>query len=189
MTEELINDYKLNLLKVLNDLNYKDIEVFSNLMLEAESSGSSVYLCGNGGSAANCIHIVNDFIYGAGGSKKGYSVEALSANSAVITCLANDLGYEFIFSQQLRSKAKKGDLLVALSGSGNSKNIIKAIEEGKDIGMKTLAITGFDGGIASKLADNSIHLNVNNMQIAEDMQLIIGHLCMLVLQASNKEKD
>ena len=98
------------------------------LILSAWKSNNTIYLCGNGGSAANAIHIANDMTYGATKNGKGISIESLSSNSAVLTCLANDLSYEDIFSEQIKVKGKSNDLLVVLSGSGNSKNIIKAIE-------------------------------------------------------------
>ena len=145
--------------------------------------GKNIYICGNGGSAANAIHLANDLHYGAGacGEKpiiKGLKVEALTANSAVITCLGNDTGYEKIFSHQLRNKASKGDLLIVLSGSGNSQNILNALEMAKKIGVYSYAILGYSGGKCLSLADCSIHFSVNDMQIAEDTQLIVGHLCM-----------
>jgi len=136
----------------------------------------TLFLCGNGGSAGNATHLANDFTFGAGyPSKHGLSVESLSANSAVITCLANDIGYENIYSYQLRCKAKKGDILIAFSGSGNSPNIVKVIEQSKILGCKSYAVLGFDGGLALSLADIPIHIRCDDMQICEDIQLIIGH--------------
>ena len=117
----------------------------------------------------------DDLHYGIGGcgpgdKLRGMRVEALSANSGIITCLANDTGYENIFSQQLEVKSNIGDLLIALSGSGNSANIIKAIKVAKDKGLKTYAILAYDGGICKQLADVPIHFPIDDMQIAEDTQ-------------------
>ena len=89
-------------------------------------------------------------------------VEALSANSAVITCLANDIGYEYIYSEQIKAKGNPGDLLIALSGSGNSKNIINAINQANEIGMRTFAILGYSGGQCKKLAGHPIHFEIND---------------------------
>lgn len=148
-------------------------------LLSAWRSNKTVYLCGNGGSAGNAIHMANDFIYGAGMKVGGgISVEALSANPAVVTCLANDLGYEHIYSQQLKVKANAGDVLIALSGSGNSANIVQALKVGNEIGMKTFAILGYSGGKCKEIAQVPIHFTVDDMQIAEDLQLIVGHICM-----------
>ena len=113
--------------------------------------------------------------------KYGVRVEALSSNPAILACLANDLGYEYIFSNQLRVNANAGDLLLVLSGSGNSPNIINALSTASEMNMITSAIVGFDGGTAKKLANIPIHANINDMQISEDVQLIIGHLCMQFL--------
>ena len=155
------------------------IPILAEALLEAWLKGANVYICGNGGSAGNAIHLANDFIYGAGlKNNGGLRVEALSANTAVLTCLANDLGYADIYSEQLRIKGNPGDILIALSGSGNSPNIIKAIEIANKLKMKTFAILGFSGGRCKEIAQHSIHFEVNDMQIAEDLQLIVGHICM-----------
>ena len=108
----------------------------------------------------------------------GLRVEALSANSSVVTCLANDTGYDNIFSHQLEVKSQRGDLLIALSGSGNSSNIAKALSTANRIGLETFAILAFDGGQCKKITKTAIHFAINDMQIAEDTQLVVGHLCM-----------
>ena len=142
-------------------------------------NGNSFFLCGNGGSAGNAIHLANDFLYGIDReSGQGMKVEALSANPSVLTCLANDVGYEHIYSHQLNVKASKNDILLVLSGSGNSPNIVNALKVGNEIGMKTFAILGYTGGDCKKLAQHPIHISVNDMQISEDLQLIVGHMCM-----------
>jgi D-sedoheptulose 7-phosphate isomerase len=105
-------------------------------------------------------------------------VEALTANIGIITCLANDTGYENIYANQLKVKANKNDILIALSGSGNSDNIVNALKAAKALKMKTVAILAFSGGQCKDLADLAIHFPIHDMQIAEDTQLIIGHLCM-----------
>ena len=145
----------------------------------AWDSKNTIFLCGNGGSAGNAIHLANDFIYGAGVKRGiGLRVEALSANPAVLTCLANDIGYENIFSEQLRVKANKNDVLLVLSGSGNSSNVVRALEMGNSIGMETFAILGFNGGKCKEIAQHPIHFEINDMQIAEDLQFIVGHMFM-----------
>lgn len=168
--------------KLSEAMAFQAMELVPNLassMKIAWETNANIYIFGNGGSAGNAIHLANDFIYGAGTrNEKGINIESLSSNAAVITCLANDIGYEKIYSEQLRVKGKKDDILIALSGSGNSKNIINAIEEGNKIGMKTFAILGFDGGECKAISNYPIHFEVYDMQIAEDLQLIVGHMCM-----------
>mgnify|MGYP001360254143 CR=1 FL=1 len=160
-----------------------EIETLADDLQKAWDKGNKVFICGNGGSAANAIHISNDFIYGIGqcgdfNRKPGIRIEALTANSSIITCLGNDIGYENIFSYQLKVKAEKDDLLIVLSGSGNSKNIMNALNQAHELGLKTYAILGFTGGKCLKLADIPIHFPINDMQIAEDTQLLVGHICM-----------
>lgn len=147
--------------------------------------GQSIYICGNGGSAGNANHIANDFFYGAGvNNGGGLRVEALSANPAILTCLANDVGYDEIYAEQIRIKANPGDVLIVLSGSGNSGNVVRALEVGNARGMKTFAILGFSGGLCKTIAQHPIHFEIDDMQIAEDLQLIVGHICMQWLRAN-----
>ena len=113
-------------------------------------------------------------------------VEALPANSSILTCLANDEGYETIFSHQLKVKASSEDILIVLSGSGNSPNIVSALKVGNDIGMKTYAILGYSGGECKKLAQYPIHFEIEDMQISEDLQLIVGHMNMQWLAENGK---
>ena len=177
-----IKNYLSKLAFVLSDNTFESVKYLVNDINKARNKKKKIFICGNGGSAANAMHIANDLIYGAGlSSGKGFNIEALVSNSAVITCLANDIGYENIFSEQLRVKANKGDLLIVLSGSGNSENIINALKISKKIGIKSYAILGFSGGKAKSLANTSMHFKINDMQIAEDVQIIIGHLLMKLL--------
>jgi D-sedoheptulose 7-phosphate isomerase len=160
----------------------------SKELLDCWKTGRQIFICGNGGSAGNAIHLANDFIYGISRkSGSGLKIEALSANPAVLTCLANDEGYEKIYSMQLYVKAKSNDVLIALSGSGNSPNIVEALKASKDIGMMSFAILGFDGGISKKISDVPLHFPVDDMQISEDLQLIIGHMVMQWLYAHKDE--
>lgn len=177
--------YFKRLVTAFESASLDGLQVLAESLKQAWQNKSTVYLCGNGGSAANAIHIANDFIYGAGlTAGVGLRVEALSSNPAVLTCLGNDLGFDSIYSEQLRVKANNKDLLIVLSGSGNSKNIINALEVGSRMGLKTFAILGFSGGICKDLAQFPIHFEVSDMQIAEDLQLIVGHICMQWLTAN-----
>ena len=182
---DLTKDYSSRLQKILAISDWGGVEKLCEDLLECWRKNSRVFICGNGGSAANAVHLANDFIYGvARKTGQGLRVEALSANTAVMTCLANDVGYEHIFSEQLAVQSDKNDLLIALSGSGNSPNIIHALEMAKERGIKSFAILGYSGGKAKEIADVSIHFPVNDMQIAEDMQLIVGHMVMQFLYSN-----
>jgi D-sedoheptulose 7-phosphate isomerase len=163
------------------------VPLLAQSLIEAWGNGGQLFICGNGGSAGNAIHLANDFLYGAGRSRgKGLKVEAISANSAVLTCLGNDLGYEHIYSEQLKVKGQRGDVLLALSGSGNSQNIIRALETANELGMTTFAILAYSGGRCREIARYPIHFKTDDMQVAEDLQMIVGHMCMQWLCAQPK---
>ncbi len=163
----------------LKEFDWDRVSLLANDIFKCWQERRHVFLCGNGGSAGNAIHLANDFVYGVakrhGG---GIRATALPANSSVLTCLGNDLGYDEIFSEQLAVAGDDGDLLIVLSGSGNSPNIIRALEQAKESGIKSYAILGYEGGRAKDLADVSLHFQVQDMQIAEDTQLIVGHMIM-----------
>ena len=172
-------DYAKRLSQVLVSSDWSGVSSLAHDMHEAWASGHQVFFCGNGGSAGNAVHLANDYIYGvAKRTGGGIRAVALSANPAVMTCLANDVGYDSIYSEQLAVLANDGDLLVALSGSGNSPNILRVLEQAKSMKVKSFAILGFTGGKAKAAADVAIHFPVNDMQIAEDMQLVVGHMLM-----------
>ena len=176
---DYIEKYKKKLLKTISDPTFStQVNELYKELLSSWRQDKNIFLCGNGGSAGNAMHVANDFIYGAGMSnKKGLMVEALSSNPSVITCLANDVGYEHIFSEQLKVKGKKNDLLIVLSGSGNSPNVINAIKTANKLNMRTFAILGFNGGKCKKIAKKTIHFKINDMQISEDLQLTVLHMC------------
>jgi len=169
------------------------VENLAEELRQAWIDGRNVYICGNGGSAANAMHLANDFHYGIGAcgpgpSLPGLRVEALPANAGIITCLANDTGYANIYAYQLQVKGRPGDLLIVLSGSGNSPNVVKALETANALGMKTFAILAYSGGSCRELAQVPIYFQIDDMQIAEDTQLVVGHLCMQWL-TSNKPTE
>ena len=183
--QALIASYRRDLDRALGMDAMAAVPALAEALRRCWGEGNTVYLCGNGGSAGNAIHLANDLLYGAGVKHGvGLKVEALSANPAVLTCLANDLGYDQIYAEQLRVKATQGDVLIVLSGSGNSPNVVAALEVGAERGMITFAILGFSGGRCRELAQHPIHFAVDDMQIAEDLQLVVGHICMQWLNAN-----
>jgi D-sedoheptulose 7-phosphate isomerase len=177
--EKFFSGYARKLSDVLSSSDWSGVAQLGNDMHDCWLAGRQVFFCGNGGSGGNAIHLANDFLYGiAKRTGSGLKVQALSANPAVITCLANDVGYEAVFSEQLAVLAEANDLLVVLSGSGNSPNILRVLEQAKSMGVKSYAILGYSGGKCKSLADFSIHFPIDDMQIAEDMQLVVGHMLM-----------
>ena len=177
--QQHITDYSARLSLALALPAINQVPQLAQAFKTAWDNKKTIYLCGNGGSAGNAIHLANDFLYGAGINRGiGLRIESLSANAAVLTCLANDIGYEEVYAEQLRVKANAGDVLVVFSGSGNSPNVVRALEMGNKLGMETFAILGFSGGKCKEVAKHPLHFAINDMQIAEDLQLIIGHMIM-----------
>ena len=174
----LSETYFSNINKVLKNISNHKIETLIKDIHELKKNKKKLFICGNGGSAANAIHLANDFLFSKLSKKKMIDVEALTSNNAILTCIANDIGYKFIFSKQLENKASANDMLLIFSGSGNSENLIEAIKIAKRKKMKVFAILGFNGGMCKKLLKNYIHININDMQVSEDFQLIIGHIIL-----------
>jgi len=164
---------------VMAAADWSGVAALARAMENAWRQGGQVFLCGNGGSAGNAIHLANDFVYGiAKRTGGGIKALALSANPAVMTCLANDVGYDHIYGEQLAVQGREGDILIVLSGSGNSPNILNVLERARAMRIRSYAILGYSGGCSKDLADVAIHFPVDDMQIAEDMQLIVGHMLM-----------
>jgi len=177
--QPFFTQYAARLTAALETADWGNVELLADDLLAAWRGGRQVFLCGNGGSAANAMHIANDLIYGvAAPDGVGIRVNALPANSAVLTCLANDTGFDRVFATQLAVLANPGDLLIVLSGSGNSPNILAALEEARRRGAKSYAVLGYSGGKAKALADVAIHFPIDDMQISEDLQLVVGHMLM-----------
>jgi len=177
-------DYAKRLSDTLAATDWSKVEALGRALMDCLDHRRQVFVCGNGGSAGNALHIVNDFFYGVARQRgPGLRAHALPGNVSLLTCLANDEGYASIYSRQLESLAEKGDVLIVLSGSGNSPNILAALETAKKMSVGSFAILGYDGGKAKALADCAIHFAVDDMQIAEDTQLIVGHMLMQWLYA------
>jgi D-sedoheptulose 7-phosphate isomerase len=175
----LFSDYSRRLSATLEGFDWAPVERLAYDLRDCWQTGRQVFFCGNGGSGGNANHLANDFLYALSKTPgSGLRVHSLSANPSVITCLANDEGYDQVFSLQLAVLARRGDVLITFSGSGNSPNILKALEEAKKIGMTSYAVLGFSGGKAKALADVPIHFAIDDMQISEDAQMIIGHMMM-----------
>ena len=156
-----------------------EINAAMNQLLAAYERGSAIYCFGNGGSAATASHMLNDFNKGVSYElDKKFRFHCLNDNVAMLTALANDVGYEFVFCKQLEGKLQAGDLIVAISVSGNSHNVIQAVEYAKSCGCSVIGITGYDGGILRKLADYHMHVPSYDMQVVEDIHMIFNHMMM-----------
>jgi len=174
--DETITGYDQTITKALALIDWSSVKLLAKELDRCWKENNQLLICGNGGSGANAEHIANDLLYGV--SKKlgeGIRCKALTANGAVLTCLANDEGYENVFAYQLAVDANNKDILLVLSGSGNSPNVLMAIAEAKRRDMKTFGILGFGGGRAKAMLDVAIHTPINDMQVSEDIQMIILH--------------
>ncbi len=171
--------YRERLGRALVSLDWTAVEKLAATIWSTMSGrdGTSVYLIGNGGSAANASHLANDLRLVA------IRAHALAADGATLTCLANDCGYDTVFMLQLALLAQPGDVLIALSGSGNSPNVLRAIEHANRSQMRSFAIVGYDGGQAKTLAQTAIHAKIDDMQVCEDIQLVVGHTIMQWIRA------
>ena len=175
-------DYAGKLTDALARQDWQSATALADELAAAWRDGRRVFICGNGGSAANAIHWANDFLYPVAKSGgRGMKMSALPANVSVLTCLANDIGYDLVFAAQLATEAEPGDVLIVLSGSGNSPNVIKALEQAKVSKMKSFALLGYSGGACKDLADVVLHFPIDDMQVVEDMQLIVGHMLLQAL--------
>jgi len=180
-------DYSRRLSATLAGFEWTPVVKLADELFDCWKTGRQVFLAGNGGSGGNAVHLANDLIYALSKTPgSGIRAHALPANSATLTCLANDEGYDKIFSLQLAVLARPNDVLIVFSGSGNSPNIIAALDEARRIGMRSYAFLGYSGGKALPLADVPIHVAVDDMQIAEDFQLICGHMIMQWLHAQRE---
>lgn len=184
---QFFNEYMQRLQSVTQDRDWSDVMKLAVEMQNAWKNNKTVFICGNGGSAANALHIANDMVYGvAGGEESGINIQCISANQAVLTCLANDIGYDNIYSYQLKTMGKEGDLLIVLSGSGNSNNIINVLNVAAEKNIRSCGILGYSGGKALEMVDIAIHFEIDDMQIAEDCQLVVGHMLMRWLMENGK---
>lgn len=180
---ENIQKYLTREIEVIKSLNADEINDAVNAIREAAERSATIWVMGNGGSAATASHMVCDLSKGVYSTKSGsrYDVRCLSDNTPTFSAIANDIGYDNVFEFQLHGLLKKNDLVIAISGSGNSENIIKATEYAKEIGAPLLGITGYDGGRLRNIADYRLHVPVDDMQMSEDIHMIFDHMIMRVL--------
>lgn len=178
----MIEDYLHRETEILKKLDINAINEAVNLLEETRKKQSTVYIFGNGGSASTASHFLCDFNRGVSEKlKMKHRFCCLNDNTAALLAIANDFGYECVFVKQLENRICENDVVVAISGSGNSKNVINAVQYAKKCGNKVIGLTGYDGGKLKQMSDISLHVPVDDMQITEDIHLIFNHLMMSVL--------
>ena len=179
---EQIKSYLAYEKATLAALDIESINQALNVLEGAYERGSTVYIFGNGGSSATASHYQNDFNKGVSETlEKKFDFRCLNDNIATVMAVANDIGFEEVFRYQLRGHLKAGDVVMAISGSGNSANVVLAAEYAKEQGNEVIGITGYNGGKLRKLCDVSLHAPINSMQVTEDIHMIFDHLMMSVM--------
>jgi D-sedoheptulose 7-phosphate isomerase len=171
-------EYMDYLCTILKSISMNQIKDFVGILLDARENGSNIYFIGNGGSAATASHFANDIAIGTKEFKKPFRVISLCDNNAIITAIGNDYGFEKIFSQQLEVLLQEKDVVVAISASGNSINLLNAFDVAKRKGATTVGLSAFDGGKLKEKADISVHVPTNNGEYgpAEDAHMVLDHL-------------
>ena len=176
---EFAHKYIDRLSVLLQSLDRESVAEVIGVFLEARSRGNTIFFLGNGGSAATAAHFANDL--GFCSSPEGhipFRSLSLTSNTAFITCLANDIGYENVFSWQLRNLMNPGDVVVGISASGNSPNAVKALEYAGNNGGIPVALVGFDGGKMKQIAKHVVHVESANNEYGpvEDVHMVLDHL-------------
>ncbi len=169
--------YKAELVRAIESIPMEKVEQAIAWLREARRSGAAVFVCGNGGSASTASHFVCDMVKGASYQREQrFRIMALTDQLATITAYANDVGYNCVFGEQLRNFAKPGDVVIAISGSGNSPNVLEAIEYANSTGCRTIGMTGRDGGKLGKMAQLEIRVASPHMGRIEDGHMIVCHM-------------
>lgn len=179
-----IDKYFDRLKSAIDALDRQELDYFIQILLKARDNDKHIYIMGNGGSAATASHFVCDFNKGMSYQQdKKFKMICLNDNVATMLAYSNDVGYEDVFVEQLRNFLKKDDVVIGISGSGNSKNILKAVDYANSVGAVTIGLTGFNGGELKKKASMSVNANIDDMQISEDIHMMICHMIYNILMS------
>jgi D-sedoheptulose 7-phosphate isomerase len=170
--------YKNGIKSALSSLNEDSIVKVSEILLLTREKKSRIFLAGNGGSASTASHLATDLMFSSKLVNPGLKVMNLTDNSAMLTATGNDLGYENTFSRQLTNLGDSGDVMILISASGNSPNLLQCVDFCKAKGIHIIGFTGFDGGALLKLVDTAIHIPtpIGSYGIVEDMHMMVGHI-------------
>ncbi len=184
---EHIQQYFDGIKQLFEQLDIRAIEEFTKYIESAMGKDIHLYICGNGGSGATASHMVNDINKGISfGSRKRLKAHCLSDNVATLMAYANDESYDCVFEEQLKNFLCPQDIVIAISASGNSPNVIRAVQYAKSLGATTLGMTGFDGGKLKPMVDVCLHVPIHDMQKVEDLHLMFNHIMMQLLMLKEK---
>ena len=167
----------------------ESIEKVANIFIHCLENDGTIFWCGNGGSASDSQHLAGELVGRFVDERKPLKSISLTADSAVMTCIVNDYGYEHIFSRQIEALGSNGDVLVGITTSGNSKNVLNAFEVAKNKGVRVIGLLGKGGGAAKDLVDESIIIPSNSTARVQEMHILIGHiLCELIEEGLNLKR-
>jgi D-sedoheptulose 7-phosphate isomerase len=177
-----IANYFEELKETIDKLDKEQINTVINKLLQVRERGGMIYIFGNGGSASTASHFVNDFNKGVSEDlEKRFKFICLNDNISTVLAVANDISYDEVFRFQLKNYLESRDIVIGISGSGNSKNIVNAIEYAKSKNVETISLVGYNGGILKEISDYVIHVPINDMQKVEDLHMVLDHLMMKIL--------
>ena len=169
--------YRADLLTAIDSIDLEKVGQAIAILAEARDQDRTIFVCGNGGSASTASHFATDLVKGASYKReKRFRILSLVDSLPTLTAYSNDVNYECVFVQQLQNFAKPGDVVIAISGSGNSPNVLRAIEYANSIGCRTIALTGRDGGQLGPLAQLNIQVAHQHMGRIEDGHVIVMHM-------------
>ena len=181
-TRDEIDLYFEDLTTALSGIDRGSLENMIDAIMMAYESDGTVYICGNGGSAATASHIVCDFNKGISmHHDRKFRFACLNDNIATMMAISNDISYDDVFLIQATGRIRTGDILIAISGSGNSTNVIKVAKYFNELGNTVIGLTGYSGGKLSELSDISVHVPINDMQKVEDAHMSVLHLCAQII--------
>ncbi|MGD0771359.1 MAG: SIS domain-containing protein [Candidatus Solibacter sp.] len=177
MTHSFPSLYKTDLLQAIDTIDLEKVGQAIDILIQARQEGRRVFVCGNGGSASTASHFACDMVKGASFQRdKRFRIMALTDSLPTITAYANDVGYDRVFVEQLKNFAEPGDVVLAISGSGNSPNVLRAVEYANSIGCRTIALSGRDGGKLGPMAQLNIQASHPHMGRIEDVHTIVTHM-------------
>jgi len=190
--KQFLKKYIKRLQDLLENINYNDIQLIVEQIEKTVKNSSKVYVIGNGGSSATASHMANDL--GIGLRRRGLiniNIVSLGDNSAITSAIANDIGFENIFYMQLENVLKPNDIIIAISCSGNSTNIMKAVDYAKTVGSTVIGVTGFSGGELRKVSDISFHIDTPDGEygLVEDVHMILDHMIYSYYIGVEKESN
>ena len=167
---------------VLDNISKDDLNTLMNVLVQAKEDGKTIFIMGNGGSAATASHYVCDFNKGISyGKDKMFKFICLNDNIPTMMAYANDMSYADVFVGPLRNFMQAGDIVIGISGSGNSENVVRAIQYANENGGVTVGITGYSGGKMKQMSKYNVHVPVDDMQITEDLHMVLDHCMMKIL--------